>query len=92
MPKLICEHSHSLASVEAQSRMRSLLDHFGVKYRFTTDWVGDGLARVRARGMTGQVTVGAQAVRFDLDLSFLLSPFRSRIEEGIRREVQRAFA
>lgn len=90
MAKIRYQHTHSLDLEEARRRLRRLMQRFSEKYKFTTRWEHDTLARVKGRGVKGSVELRPTEIRFDLSLSLLLTPFKARIEEGIATQVRHA--
>lgn len=92
MPRITIAQQHALSRGEAQQRLRALLERSRAKYGFDTRWRNDGRLEVSGRGVSGCVELDEGVVRFDLHLSLLLLPFRSRIEEGISRNVAAALS
>lgn len=92
MPKVYVQHSHSLEQEEARARLRALIRGFEEKYRFKADWVEPDRAKVSGQGVKGTLSLVPGKVTFDLDLTFLLSPLKARIESGIASEVARALS
>lgn len=90
MPRIKHQQPHSLAPDEARRRLQELMDRFGQKYGFRTSWVGNGSVDVKGRGVSGSMTVSEREVLVDLNLSLLLAPFRSKIQDGIARQIEQA--
>lgn len=92
MPKISLEHFHSLTAEEAQQRIQELMERFSRKYGFSAHWERRHCARVSGRGIKGSVELQPGRVRFELKIPLLFSPFKPRIEAGIRDQVSRALA
>jgi len=90
MPRIKYQQHHSLAPDEARRRLQELMERFGQKYGFRTSWVGDSSVDVKGRGVSGSMTVREREVLVDLNLSLLLAPFRSKIQDGIARQIEQA--
>ncbi len=90
MPKIHFEHRHALAPEEARRRVGELLEQFGAKYHFTSRWDRPDHASVSGTGLKGSVDLRAGVAVFDLDLSLLLTPIKSKIEAGISGAVSGA--
>jgi putative polyhydroxyalkanoate system protein len=92
MPQISYKHSHSLAEEEAKERVSLLLESFSRKYGFSAEWVRRDHAQVAGRGVHGTLDLHPGRVVFNLDLSFLLSPLKARIESAIAQEMERALS
>lgn len=92
MPKINYRHQHSLEQAEAQRRVEALVDEFSRKLMLKTRWEQGDRVSFSGRGVAGTVAMSPGQVVFDLDLNFLLSPFKSRIEQEIARAMQRALS
>jgi putative polyhydroxyalkanoate system protein len=90
MPSIRFHHHHTLGPGEARQRLQQLMDRFSRKYGFHVRWEQEGRASVKGRGVKGSLELKNGQVRLDLNLSFLLSPFKSKIEEGIVRQIVQA--
>ena len=90
MSKIVMRQDHDLSEDEARQRVEALMDRFGEKYRFTARWTNERRATVSGRGVRGLVELGQKFVRMELSLPFFLLPLRTRIEQGMAREVSRA--
>lgn len=67
--------------------MQELMDRFSQKFGFSARWEQGTWARVTGRGIKGSVEVQPGMVLFDLSIPLILSPFKSKIEAGIRQQV-----
>jgi hypothetical protein len=57
---------------------------------FKVDWNGK-TAKFKGTGFSGEATVKDYLLVFDLDLSLMLRPLKSSIEERISRTLQKRF-
>jgi putative polyhydroxyalkanoate system protein len=91
MPKLAISQPHRVGAEEARRRIDGLARELGDKYGLTSRWTSDTVAEVTGSGATGQITVEPEQVDVTLDLPFVLSPMKGRIESRIRDELQKLF-
>jgi Putative polyhydroxyalkanoic acid system protein (PHA_gran_rgn) len=86
-------HTRDLASLKAHAQQRialyagrypalGLADHFR--------WVSERVAEGSYQGGTGTVTLDEREMRVELSLPFFARPFRTRIEDFVRRELAQA--
>lgn len=75
-------HSRGLdaAREEAESLAKDLGDKFGLSYR----WEGDVL-KFKGSGAKGKMVCANDLITLRLELSFVLRPFRTRIEQEIHK-------
>jgi putative polyhydroxyalkanoate system protein len=92
MPKLNIEESHALPIDELKQRLQALADRLSAKYGIEANWVSPTEAHVKRTGVTGKITCSDQKVTVFLDLSFVLSPMKDKIESRVRQELQRCLA
>lgn len=88
-------HSRDVAALKAYAQERLAL--YAERYPSLglaehVRWVSDRVACGSYRGGSGTVTVDEREVRVELSLPFFARPFRTRIEEFVRRELARAAA
>jgi putative polyhydroxyalkanoate system protein len=90
MPKLQIVHPHALEPAEVRRRLdalnRTLADKYGIEAR----WTSDSEAEFKRTGASGFIRTLADRVVVDIDLSFALSPVKSKVEGRIRDELKRA--
>jgi len=90
MPKLEIQQSHSLPLDEVKLRLQKLQDELAAKYGVSAGWVSDREAEVKRTGVTGKITCDESQVRIVLDLSFALTPLKSKIENRIKEKLAAA--
>lgn len=95
MPKVTLNKAHALSMEEARGRVAELVDNFMERYgRHVKDvsWSDDkNAARAKGRGFDAQFKLTEDEVRVAVDLSFLLSPLKGRIEDSVHRTLNEAF-
>ncbi len=92
MPKLTIEQAHALPLDEVKKRLQALADRLSAKYGIDAKWVSDREASVKRTGVTGKITCSESKVSVFLDLSFVLSPLKDRVENRVRQELQNTLA
>jgi putative polyhydroxyalkanoate system protein len=81
---------HSVEPEVARAELRRLVQRFAEKYKFSAVWEGEDRAVISRRGVKGLVELRPGEILFNIRLSLLLTPFRTRIERGLAQEVQQA--
>jgi putative polyhydroxyalkanoate system protein len=92
MPKLTIEQSHSLPLDEVKKRLQQLADRLAEKYGIEANWVSDTEAQVKRTGVSGKITCGNSKVTVFLDLAFVLSPVKDKVESRVRHELTSCLA
>jgi putative polyhydroxyalkanoate system protein len=92
MPKLNIERAHKLPADEVKKRLDTLSAKLSQKYGLTSTWKSATEAEVKGTGATGKITCGPDKVTVFIDLSFALTPLKSKIEEKVTRELDSALA
>ena len=92
MPKFTIEHSHALGPSEVRQRLDGLCARLAEKYGLEAKWKSDHEAVIKGTGASGNIVCRAGAVALTVDLSFVLTPMRERIESRIRRELTACLA
>ena len=91
MPVIKIHRDHQKPLPEAKSAIESLAkgiaEHFAIEY----EWEGYTLHFHRV-GVSGQIGVTETRVQVLVDISFLMIPIKSAIEDEIRRHLEREFA
>jgi len=90
MPKFTVERSHTLSAEEAKLRLQTLSDKLSAKYGISSQWKSATEAEVKGTGASGKITCTANKVSVFIDLSFALTPLKSKIEEKVQRELDSA--
>lgn len=96
MPKVNVTKSHSVPLDDAKARTRSLLEQFQAKNAGIINevsWNADGtVGTAKGPMFTGVFKVTASQVTCDIDLSFMASPFKGKVESGLKKKLDELFA
>jgi putative polyhydroxyalkanoate system protein len=88
MAKLNIEQAHALPLDEVKKRLQTLADRLSEKYGINAKWVTEREAEVKRTGVSGKITCTDEKVTVFLDLSFVLTPLKDKIENRVRTELQ----
>ncbi|GEM_PF-1769632 len=89
MPKLSLSRSHSLPQQLVRERVGSMEEKLRAKYNAKTRWESDYVMRMEGPGVQGRLSIDSEHVVIELDLSFMLAPFKTKLEDGLSRELER---
>jgi putative polyhydroxyalkanoate system protein len=89
MPKISITRPHSLSPAVIKQRINDLGEKLQSKYQAKTSWDGEKAMNVKGPGVEGKLTISDNKVDVNLDLGFLLSPMKGKIEEAITKELDR---
>ena len=92
MAKLKIEQNHELEPAEAKRRLTELQARLAQKYGIEGKWVSDSEAHIARTGAKGTIKNEPGRVTVELDLNFLLSPMKEKIENRVRQELVTALA
>jgi putative polyhydroxyalkanoate system protein len=92
MAKLNIEQAHSLPVEEVKKRLQTLADRLSEKYGINAKWTSEREAEVKRTGVTGKISCTDSKVTVFLDLSFVLSPLKDKIENRVKNELQTCLA
>ncbi len=96
MPKVNVTKSHSVPLDDAKARTHGLLEKFQAKNAGLIDevtWSPDGCTGTAKGSMfKGTFKVTASQIVCDIDLSFMASPFKGKVEEGLKKKLDELFA
>jgi len=84
---------HSIPIGDLRSRAEQRVDHWAARHpqlalREHYVWSDEYLAQASYRGASGTLALTPTQIHIDLHLPALARPFRARIEQFVRREVQ----
>ncbi len=95
MPKLTFKRNHSLSLDEAKIKVNALVDDFKSEYGRllnSVKWAPDGLsASADGKGFTGRFAVDTRTVLVEIDLSFLATPLKPKIEQRVDARLDDTF-
>ncbi len=89
MPKINVSRNHSLSPAVIKQRITDLGAKLQEKYQAKTSWDGDKSMNVKGPGVEGKLIISDTKVDVNLDLGFLLSPMKGKIEEALTKELDR---
>ena len=92
MPKFTIEQDHALDETLLRDRLNGLNARLAEKYGFSSQWKSAYEATIKGTGASGLISCSENKVTVRVDLSFVLSPMKDRIENRIRRELASALA
>ena len=92
MPKISISRNCSLPPTVIKQRLVDLGVKLQEKYQAKTSWDGDKTMNVKGPGVDGKLTLGEGKVDVNLDIGFLLSPMKGKIEEALTKELERVTA
>ena len=75
-----------------KKRLQALADRLSAKYGIDAQWISDREAQVKRTGVTGKITCSESKVTVFLDLSFVLTPLKDRVENRVKQELVNALA
>lgn len=87
MPKIRVEHPHSMDVAEVRRRMDQALEDLKNRHDLKVTWEGDRRAKLKRTGVEGFAEIKDNSVIVDLDLSFVLSPLKSKIESRLKEKL-----
>ncbi len=89
MPKINLSRNHSLPPAVIKQRISDLGSKLQEKYQAKTSWADDKTLNVKGPGVDGKLVIGGDKVDVNLDLGFMLSPLKGKIEETLGRELDK---
>jgi putative polyhydroxyalkanoate system protein len=92
MAKLNIEQAHALPIEEVKKRLQLLADRLAAKYGIEAKWTSEREAALKRTGVSGKIVCHPDKVTVALDLNFMLSPLKEKIENRVRSELQTALA
>lgn len=92
MPKINLSRNHSLEPAVIKDRIAKLGDKLQEKYSAKTSWVDDRTLNVKGTGVEGKLVISDNKVDVNLDLGFMLSPLKGKIEETLGKELEKLTA
>ena len=84
MPDIEIVKPHSLTIAKAKAAVQQAIEELGTEYNLKSEWHGHML-HVHRSGVEGEVQVTASEIRIDINLGFLLKPFKAKLVDHIER-------
>ena len=95
MPRLKITRTHNTTLAEASNRVAGLVEGFRSRFHKhikEETWSDDKTsARCRGRGFDATFSVSESQVQVDVDLSFVLTPIKGKVESTIEQKLLEAF-
>ena len=95
VPKLKIVKAHSVSLEEAAKRIKVLVADVAGDYPKlinTVTWSDDGLAaNAKGTGFHGEFQVDERQISVNINLSFIATPFKGRVETGVTKKLAAAF-
>ena len=92
MPKISLSRNHSLSPAVIKQRLVELGEKLQAKYQAKTAWEGEKTMSVKGPGVEGKLLIHDHKVDVNLDIGFLLSPMKGKIEEALTKELEKVTA
>lgn len=92
MPKINLSRNHSLSPDVIKQRLTDLGSKLQEKYQAKTSWADDRTLNVKGPGVEGKLTIDTSKVDVALDIGFMLSPLKGKIEEALTKELEKVTA
>jgi len=89
MSTIHIERSHQLDIDSARAQLVEIEPMLRERYGIALDWSGAD-ATIRGSGVSGSVHLGADVVRLDLKLGFVLRPLAGKIRSAVEAELDKA--
>ena len=86
MPSISIRRRHSLDHKKARAVAQKIARDLDQRFDLAHEWDGDEVSFERL-GLSGNMHVGKNEIRLDVELSFLLLPLKGPIEQAIHREL-----
>lgn len=88
MASIDIERAHSMEMSDARAVIDDFAESLRERYGVKNQWQGDVL-QFAGSGVSGAITVSANAVHVTARLGLLLSPLRGKIEQDIRTKLEK---
>lgn len=90
MAEIHLKRKHTVGLKRAKVAAQKVADDLAQEYGMESEWDGNVL-RFSRSGVEGALSVSRDSVALDATLGFLLSAFRSRIEQRVNEDFDRYF-
>lgn len=84
MSAIVVKRSHNRGLDAARKEAEMLADELGKKFGLKHRWSSD-LLEFKGSGAKGKMLCGEDILEIKLELSFMLKPFKARIEQEINK-------
>jgi len=86
MSKIHVSKKHKLGHKQARKTAEKLAEKLAEEYNAKYKWKGDDL-EFTSTGVKGKLHLGEDEVAIDVTLGMMMRPFKSKIEKGLRAEL-----
>jgi len=90
MPTISIKRRHTLSHAKAKAAADEIARDLNKRFDLAYEWDRDDVSFERP-GLSGNMHVGKNVVRLDVQLSFLLTPLKGPIEREIQKEFDALF-
>lgn len=90
MPTISIKRHHTLAHAEAKAAADRIARDLNARFDLAYEWDRDDVSFERS-GLSGNMHVGKNDVRVDVQLSLLLAPLKGSIEREIQKKLDALF-
>ncbi len=90
MPTISIKRRHTLSHTKAKAAADEIARDLNKRFDLAYEWDRDDVSFERP-GLSGNMHVGKNVVRLDVQLSFLLTPLKGPIEREIHKELDALF-
>lgn len=87
MPSIKMSQSHNKPLDEVREIAEELMVKLKDSYSIDSNWTGDNSIKFKRTGLDGTLNISDSSVDVNLQLSFLLSSFKSAIESGVKEQL-----
>jgi putative polyhydroxyalkanoate system protein len=86
MSRIHVRKKHSLGHKEARRTAEKLAQKLAREYNAKYQWKDDDL-EFKSTGVNGQLHIREHEVEIEVNLGMMMRPFKSKIEQGLRAEL-----
>ena len=90
MSNIHIKHRYTLMPDEARKRMEEIAKDMKKEYKINYSWKGDQLHFHRS-GASGSLGLGDGVIELRIKLGMLLTPMKGKIEDSIRKNLEKEF-
>ncbi|MBC3376041.1 polyhydroxyalkanoic acid system family protein [Pseudomonas sp. SWRI92] len=91
MARITVERAHALGKEAAREKADKLAQKLSDSYGLEPQWEGDTL-KLKRSGVKGEVHVGEDSIRVDVELGMLMSAMSGTIKTEIEKALDKALA
>jgi len=92
MPTIKMEKTHSLTEEQAREKVDNLGRQLSQKHGLNGQWKSPALYQFSGMGVSGEVALKPGKIAVQVDLPFMLSPLKGKVEQKLREGLEREFS